>query len=155
MDSLKSFMYVISSDERTNVAANQNVYDIDFGGFSEPFDDYSVEVISFASVGGITVANNYLLFVAENLASDGYFCSKKLSNREAIMAILPLSAVQDSYIQSDGGAGKFMVKNCRVPKQIRFKWFKSDFTQTISGTDINSGGETKWILTLKLTPRIN
>ena len=103
MDSLKSFMYVISSDERTNVAANQNVYDIDFGGFSEPFDDYFCEVISFATVGGITVANNYLLFVAENLASDGYFCCKKLSNRDAIMAILPLSAVQDSYIQSDGG----------------------------------------------------
>ena len=154
MDSLKSFMYVISSDERTNTGANQNVYDIDFGGFSEPFDDYYVEVISFATVGGITVANNYLLFVAENLASDGYFCSKKLSNREAIMAILPLSAIQDSYIQSDGGAGKFTVKNCRVPKQVRFKWLKSDFTQTISGTDINSGGETKWILTLKLTPRI-
>ena len=155
MDSSKSFMYVISSDERSNSNEIVSFYDFSFGGFSEPFDDYYCEVVSFATIGGITVANNYLLFVAENLASDGYFCTRKLTNREAIMAILPLSAVQDSYIQSDGGAGKFTVKNCRVPKQVRFKWLKSDFTNAIHQTDVNSGGETKWILTLRLTPKIN
>ena len=144
-------MYVISSDERTNLDI-ASTYDFSFGGFSEPFDDYFVEVISF---GGITVANSYYLFVAENLASDGQFCSKKLLNREAILAILPLSAVQDSYIQSDGGAGKFTVKNCRVPKMVRFKWLKSDFTPAITALDVNNGGETKWILTLKVTPKIN
>jgi hypothetical protein len=68
---------------------------------------------------------------------------------------LPLNAVQDSYIQSDGGAGKFTVKNCRVPKMIRFKWLKSDFTPAITALDVNNGAvETKWILTLKLTPKI-
>ena len=92
MDSSKSFMYVISSDERTNTDIASS-YDFNFGGFSEPFDDYYCEVVSFATIGGITVANDYLLFVAENLASDGYFCTRKLSNRDAIMAILPLSAV--------------------------------------------------------------
>ena len=153
MDFSKSFTYVISSDERTNSDAVASFYDFNFGGFSEPYDDYYVEVISFATVGGITVANTYLLFVAENLASDGYFCTRKLSNREAILAILPLSAVQDSYIQSDGGAGKFTVKNCRVPKNIRFKWLKSDFTPAVTLTDVNSGGETRWILTLRLTPK--
>ena len=85
MDYSKSFMYVISSEERTNLDI-ASTYDFSFGGFSEPFDDYFVEVISF---GGITVANSYYLFVAENLASDGYFCSKKLSSREAILAIFP------------------------------------------------------------------
>ena len=154
MDFSKSFTYVISSDERTNSDVVAAYYDFNFGGFSEPYDDYYVEVVSFACVGGITVANSYLLFIAENLASDGYFCSKKLLNREAILAILPLSAVQDSYIQSDGGAGKFTVKNCRVPKQVRFKWLKSDFTPAISLTDVNNGGETRWILTLRLTPKI-
>jgi hypothetical protein len=154
MDFSKSFTYVISSDERTNLDVVASFYDFNFGGFSEPYDDYYVEVISFATVGGITVANTYLLFVAENLASDCYFCTRKLSNREAILAILPLSAVQDSYIQSDGGAGKFTVKNCRVPKNIRFKWIKSDFTPAVTNTDVNSGGETRWILTLRLTPKI-
>ena len=153
MDFSKSFTYVISSDERTNYDVVAASYDFNFGGFSEPYDDYYVEVVSFACVGGITVANSYLLFIAENFASDGYFCSKKLLNREAILAILPLSAVQDSYIQSDGGAGKFTVKNCRVPRQVRFKWLKPDFTPAISLTDVNSGGETKWILTLRLTPK--
>ena len=153
MDFSKSFMYVISSDERTNLDI-ASTYDFSFGGFSEPFDDYFVEVVSFATVGGITVAQNYLLFVAEDLASDGYFCSKKLSNRDAILAILPLNAVQDAYIQSDGGAGKFTVKNCRVPKMIRFKWLKPDFTNAITAVDVNNGAETKWILTLKLTPKI-
>jgi hypothetical protein len=71
------------------------------------------------------------------------------------MAILPLNAFQDSYIQSDGGAGKFTVKNCRVPKVVKFKWLKPDFTSAVSGTDVNNGGETRWILTLRLTPKLN
>ena len=154
MDFSKSFMYVISSDERSN-ADTASTYDFSFGGFSEPYDDYWCEVISFATVGGITAANNYFLFVCENLASDGYFCTKKLSSRDAILAILPLNAFQDSYIQSDGGAGKFTVKNFRVPKVVKFKWLKPDFTNAVSGTDVNSGGETRWILTLRLTPKFN
>ena len=110
MDFSKSFTYVISSDERTNSDAVASFYDFNFGGFSEPYDDYYVEIIGFATVGGITVANTYLLFVAENLASDGYFCTRKLTNREAIVAILPLSAVQDSYIQSDGELENLQLK---------------------------------------------
>ena len=116
MDLSKSFMYAISSDERTNSDEIASFYNFNFGGFSEPYDDYYCEVISFACVGGITVQSNFYLFVAENLVSDGYFCNRKLSNREAILAILPLNAVQDSYIQSDGGAGKFTVKNGNAKK---------------------------------------
>ena len=62
------------------------------------------------------------------------------------MAILPLSAIQDYYIQSDGGAGKFTVKNCRVPSRLN--------TSATTLTDVNNGGETRWILTLRLTPQI-
>ena len=64
MDFSKSFTYVISSDERTNSDVVASSYDFNFGGFSEPYDDYYVEILSFACVGGITVANSYLLFIA-------------------------------------------------------------------------------------------
>ena len=47
-----SFIYMISSDDRTNTtlpAAGQNIfYDFNFGGFSEQYDDYICEVVSFA-----------------------------------------------------------------------------------------------------------
>ena len=49
---------------------------------------------------------------------------------------------------------KFTVKNCRMAKQVRFKWLKPDFTNAINNTDVNNGGETRWILTLRLTPKI-
>ena len=150
MDYSKSFIYVISSDERTNLDI-ASTYDFSFGGFSEPFDDYFCEVISFASVGGITVNNSYYLFVAENLASDGYFCSKKLSSRESILAILPLSAVQDSYIQSDGGSISFQIINARAKKTVRFKFVKQDFSTPVNATDVNNAAETKWVLVLKLS----
>jgi hypothetical protein len=154
MDYSKSFMYVISNFDKTQIGVTTTVYDINFGGFSEPYDNYSCEVISMAVVGGITTSQSYYIFVAENLASDGYFCTNKLINKETIMAIVPLNALQDAYIQSDGGNIRFTVKNCRVPKQVRFKFLKQDFTEAGLG-DINSGGETNWILTLKMTPIIN
>ena len=57
----ESFTYMISSDERTNNLGDDavnlaNFYDIKFGGFSEPYDNYKVEVISFAAVNGFPTA---------------------------------------------------------------------------------------------------
>ena len=80
----ESFTYMISSDERTNSTGTDagdltNFYDIKFGGFSEPYDNYKVEVISFAAVSGFPVAaSNYYFFTAENLTDNGYFCSNKV-----------------------------------------------------------------------------
>ena len=37
-------------------------------------------------------------------------------------------------------------------RPIKFKWLKPDFTEVVSGTDINVGAETKWVLVLKMTP---
>ena len=66
----ESFTYMISSDERTNSLGAEavnltNFYDIKFGGFSEPYDNYKVEVISFAAVSGFPAAaqNYYFLLL--------------------------------------------------------------------------------------------
>ena len=153
MNSKNSFTYVISSDDRTNTGANPAYYDIDFGGFSEPFDNYIVDVVSFGAAQGFPVGSNYYYFVAENLANNGYLNTKKLTNREAIIAILPLNAVQDSYIQSDGGNISFQIINSRAKKTVRFKFIKQDFTTLVNETDINVGAgvDTRLFLVLRLT----
>ena len=154
MDYSKSFMYVLTNYDKTNLDALTYFYDINFGGFSEPYDDYIVEVVSIAVSSGVPGTQMYYLFIAENLASNGYFSPSKLSNREAILGIIPLTAAVDALVQSDGGNTQFIVKNCRVPKQVRFKFLKNDYS--IPGvTEINSTIETKWTLTLKMTPIIN
>jgi hypothetical protein len=153
----ESFTYMISSDERKNTtfpAAGQPIYyEIDFGGFSEQYDNYICEVVSIAMSVGIATSQNYLIFACDNLADSGYFCRGKIPRSDAILGLIPLSALTDAYIQSDVGIVKFMVKNCRVPRQVVFYFMKSDFSPALVGTDLNTGAsETKWILTLKLTP---
>ena len=156
----ESFTYVICSDDRTNNIINNGAgltyfYDVNFGGFSEPYENYRVDVISFGAVGGFPVpAQNYYFFTCEGLANNGYFCSNKvLPTNDVILSILPLNELQDAYIQSDGNV-VFNVKNCRIAKTVRFKFLKTDFT--IPGAlDINAGVETKWVLTLKMTPIVD
>ena len=155
----ESFTYMICSDERTNgqgidITFLTHFYDINFGGFSEPYEDYKVDVLHFSCSGGIPLGSTYYLFVAENLVSDGYFCAKKLTNKDIVLSILPLNAVQDAYVQSDGGPVSFKIKNSRNIKKVRFKFLKQDFT--IPGaTEINAQAETKWVLTLKMTPIVD
>jgi hypothetical protein len=152
---MNSFTYMISSQDRTNTlpaAGFGIVYDINFGGFSEQYDDYMCEVISFAATSGFTAATNYWIICAENLAETGYFCRSKLSPRECILSILPLNATQDAFTQSDGGNIKFRINKCRVQREITFFILKPDFTPAVVGTDINIGTETRWLLTLKMTP---
>ena len=154
MNSKNSFTYIISSEDRTNTGANPAYYDIDFGGFSEHYDNYIVDVVSFGAGQGLPIGSNYYYFVAENLANNGYLNTKKLTNREAIIAILPLNAVQDSYIQSDGGSISFQIINARAKKTVRFKFIKQDFSTPVNETDFNVGVgvDTKWFLVLRLTP---
>ena len=56
-----------------------------------------------------------------------------------------MNAVQYAYIQSDGGSISFKLINARVRKQVRFKFVKQDFTDVVSGTDVDvgAGAETK------------
>ena len=156
MNSKNSFTYVISSDVRTNTGANQITYDIDFGGFSGKFQNYNCEVLSF-SINGRTTATpadiGYFLFMCENLNNDGFFMVKKISNRDCLISIVPLSAVIDASCQADGSLGiSFKVNNCQARRPVRFKFLKPDFSAPISGTEINQGGETRWVLVLKMTP---
>jgi hypothetical protein len=110
MNSKNSFKYVISSDERTNTGANQITYDIDFGGFSGKNQNYNCEVLSF-SINGRTTATpaetGYFMFMCENLHDDGLFMVKKVSNRDCLISIVPLSAVIDASCQADGSTGIF------------------------------------------------
>ena len=155
----EAFTYVICSDDRTNNLIDPvnltNFYDVRFGGFSEQYNDYQVEVVSFGAASGFpNTIHNYYYFTCEGLANNGYFCSNRvLPTNDVIISILPLTALQDAYIQSDGNI-IFNVKNCRIAKNVRFKFLKSDFT-TPGTTEINNGAETKWVLTLKLTPIVD
>ena len=152
----EAFTYVICSDDRTNnlidVVNLTNFYDVKFGGFSEQYKDYRVDVISFGAVGGFpAAAQNHFFFTCEGLANNGYFCSNKvLPTNDVILSILPLNALQDAYVQSEGNI-IFNVINCRIAKTVRFKFLKADF----SPADVNNGAETKWVLTLRLTPIVN
>ena len=105
MNSKNSFTYAISSEERTNITANQIFYDIDFGGFSGKNQDYNCEVLSFSINGRTTAAPaeiGYFLFMCENLNNDGVFMVRKISNRDCLISIVPLSAVIDASCQADG-----------------------------------------------------
>jgi len=164
---------MLCSDDRINNipgkgAINPNLpgvdeimeYQINFGGFSEQYDDYECEIISFAMTGGINVQTSYFLLYAEGLNSDGYFLPSLLSRNAAILSIIPLNAIQDAYIQSDGGNVKFRVNNCRIPKLVKFMFLKPNYDPVLSVTDINTivagnpavQTETRWILTLRMTP---
>ena len=164
-----SFTYMISNTDRTNdlPVAGQNIfYDIKFGGFSEQYDDYICEVVSFAITAGIATANTYWMFGVENLCENGYFCKNKLTPKECVLSVIPLNAVQDAYIQSDGGNIRFRVNNCRITKQVTFFFLKPDFTNVLCGTEINIPipavvgppavaeipVETRWLLTLRMSP---
>ena len=156
MNSKNSFTYVISSDERTNTGANQIFYDIDFGGFSGKNQDYNCEVLSF-SINGRTSATpaeiGYLMFMCEQLNDDGFFMVRKVSNRDCLISIVPLSAVIDAACQADGSVGiSFKVNQCQMRRPVRFKFLKPDFTVPISGTEMNVAAETRCILVLRLTP---
>ena len=164
-----SFTYMISNTDRTNdlPVAGQNIfYDIKFGGFSEQYDDYMCEVVSFAITAGIATANTYWMFGVENLCENGYFCKNKLTPKECVLSVIPLNVIQDSYIQSDGGKIRFRVNGCRMTKQVTFFFLKPDFTNVLCGTEINIPipavvgppavaeipVETRWLLTLRMSP---
>jgi hypothetical protein len=157
MDETKSFMYVISSDEKTNTLATTYFYDIEFGGFATNHQNYQCEVISFSINGNVSATPTsigYFLFMCEDLADDGIFMVKKISNRDCLISMCPLYAVGDAFVQSDGSRGiTFRVNKCQTKKNVRFKFIKPDFT-TPSVTELNVGGETKWILVLRMTPLI-
>ena len=97
---------------------------------------------------------HYLLFIVENLEADGYFCSKVLTNRDVLLSVIPINKISDTFVQNDWGAVSFKIKNARNVRKVIFKFLKSDFSAP-DIDDLNNVIETKWILTLKMTPIIN
>ena len=154
----ESFTYMISSNERTNDPTDPeyltNFYNFNFGGFNEPYEEYQVQVLSFSCTGGIPVSTGYFIFVVENLDADGYFCRKMLTNRQVVLAKLPLNAISDAFIQSDNGSTAFKIKNARNVRNVKFSFLTASFGVPAVGT-INYDGETRWILSLKMTPIVN
>ena len=154
----ESFTYMISSNERTNDPTDPeyltNFYNFNFGGFNEPYEEYQVQVLSFSCTGGIPVSTGYYIFVVENLDADGYFCRKMLTNRQVVLAKLPLNAISDAFIQSDNGSTGFKIKNARNVRNVKFSFLTSLFEVPAVET-VNHEGETRWILSLKMTPIVN
>ena len=97
----KSFTYIICSDDRSNkilpVAGEGIFYDVNFGGFSEKYDDYMCEVISLSITAGLPLVTTYYMFCVDSLAENGYFCKNVLSSKDCILTVVPLNAVQDAY----------------------------------------------------------
>jgi hypothetical protein len=79
-----------------------------------------------------------------------------LNRKTAILTVVPCSTLQDIQRVNESSIISFIVNNCRSPKRVTFSFLKQDFTPGIVGTDINRDGiETKWVLTLKMTPIVD
>ena len=114
MNSKNSFTYVISSEERKNTDANQISYDIDFGGFSEKNQDYHCEVLSLTINGMVNTTPatiGYFMFMCENLHDTGFFMVRKISNRDCLISIMPITTLNDAHHRHTGSTGiSFKVK---------------------------------------------
>lgn len=145
---IESFNYVICSDERINTAANQIYYDINFGNFNSPYEEYELEVVNCVVNGGVLSTNGYISLIATGLNEGGVFCKGLLNPDDSLICSIPTNI---DTLMSSGGV-RFRVKNCRMSKLIRFALLKPSFAAVESGVDINVGDETRWVLTLRMTP---
>jgi hypothetical protein len=146
-----SFTYIISSEDRTNTAPNQLDYNINFGGFGLPYENYKIEVLDCViDPYTIDISTGYLILTCSNLHENGVFCRQKLNANECIMAIIPGSG----HEKSTGGNIIFNANNIRMQKQVKFRLLLSNF-EPVTDLDINLLLETTWVLTLKLTPIID
>jgi hypothetical protein len=153
----KSFTYMICSDERKNtpVAGQPLFYRIDFGGFSEQYDSYNCEVISFALGGvGLVQTQNHIFFCVEGLGETGYYCKSRLNNNDTILSVVAMSLLSEILTSNERGHTTFRVNNCRTLKEVVFYFLKADLTPVVAGQELQNGGETRWALTLKMTPII-
>jgi hypothetical protein len=142
---MNSFTYVISSDDRINsIGVETSFYDIPFGGFSNE-QNYHVEFVNCTINGG--AVGGFVVLCAANLAEDGYYCSAKLPSNEAVICSIPLG----NLLYADRGSS-FSVKNCNVKKIVRFRFRRADLSPAETDIDINNGVETRFLLTLKITP---
>ncbi len=115
----ESFTYMISSQEKINI--NNNIlWEFEFGGFSEGYDNYKVEVLNMGHNGNVLSSNVYFMMICDGLADNGYFFRRKLNRSECVLGMMPLTAIGDAYLQTSGSSyTQFNVINCRIKKRIR------------------------------------
>ena len=147
----ESFNYVISSDDRTNnVDQLTNFYEIDFGGFNTPYDDFNIEVVQVILNGNVLSSNGYVILIAQDL-NDGksLFCPQILDGNQSIIGVISTNI--DGLISNSNIT--FRANNLRMIKRVRFSLHLPNFLPCVDGVDINIGAiETRWVLTLKMTP---
>ena len=143
-----SFNYTISSDDRTNTDPDQIYYDIDFGNLNTNYNDFQIEVVNCILSGDIDNTIGYFILTVEGLHDDGVFCKTQLNSNQAVVCVIPTNA---DVLMSNGGVS-FRANNLRMTKRVTFRLLNPDFTAVTDGTDINTTSETKWLLTLRLTP---
>jgi hypothetical protein len=143
---MNSFTYVISSADRTNNAPERVFYDIPFGGFRITQQNCLVEVISCFINGEVNVDLGYLILTATGLAEDGLYCTNSIPSNEAVICTIPLNHL---YITT---GSTFTVKDCHIKKSVRFQFKKLNFVSVVTDQDINLLDETRFVLTLKITP---
>ena len=141
----ESFTYMICSQEKTNTEGTY--YDIDFGGFGNNNENYKIDVINFIVNDTLLESHGYMVFLCENLADDGSFCTSLLNGNQSILTTV--STEINSLMATNGST--FIARNCKQKKRVRFKFVNPDLSDVVDTTDINVGADTNWVLTLKMT----
>jgi hypothetical protein len=141
----ESFTYILCSQEKTNT--DGTFWDIDFGRFGNNATNYKIDVLNFIVNDTLLTSRGYMVFLCENLADDGSFCSSLLHGNQAVLTTI--STDLDSLMSTNGAS--FIANSCKN-KRIRFKFVNPDLSDVEDTVDINYGGDTNWVLTLKMTP---
>jgi len=142
----ESFTYIICSQEKTNTEGTH--YDIDFGGFGNNNENYKIDVLNFIVNDTLLEPRGFMIFLCEDLADNGSFCTSLLNGNQAI--ITTISTESNSLMSTSGST--FIARNCKQKKRVRFKFVNHDLSDVVDDQDINLGYDTDWVLTLKMTP---
>ena len=148
MSDKKSFIYTISSPEKTN--DDDLEYHINVGGFSSSYNNYKCEVLSIILDGGYDADDGFLVLVTDNFSQDSYFSRSILSSTETIIS----HVATNSNITPSSGGYSFRVNNLRTVRSVRFKFLLPDMSPInldAANLNVNNGIRTDWLLVLKMT----
>jgi len=142
----ESFTYIICSREKTNTEGTY--YDIDFGGFGNNAKHYKIDVLNFIVNNTLLETRGFMIFLCEDLADNGSFCTSLLNGNQAILTTI--STDINSLMSTNGST--FIARDCKQKKRVRFKFVNPDLSDVVDTIDINVNNNTNWVLTLKMTP---
>ena len=145
MTEKKSFIYTISSSEKTN--DDDIEYHINIGGFNSSYNNYQCEVLSLILDGGYEESDGFFMLVANNFSEDSYFSRGILSSTETIVSYV----ATNPNISPSSGGHQFRMNNLRTVRSVRFKFLLPNMNPVADGIDINNDITTDWLLALKMT----